>query len=184
LSDEEKTVVKQLSLLTAKPFLYVLNKKAGATNLDESGDERFTRLISFFKETGSEYVIVDAGIEEELKDFEGEERLAFRSELGAPEDDGINELIRTGYRALNLISFFTTGAAETRAWTVKRGSAAPVAGAAIHTDFKDKFIRAEVVSFENLVAAGSMAKARELGQVRTEGKEYIVQDGDVIEFKI
>lgn len=184
LSDEERVITKQLSLLTAKPFLYVLNKKAGVTNLDEVNDERFKKLISFFKETGSEYVIVDAGIEDELKDFEGEERLTFRNELGAPEDDGINELIKTGYRALNLISYFTTGVVETRAWTVKKHSNAPTAGAAIHGDFKEKFIRAEVISFDALAAAGSYAKARELGQVRTEGKEYIVQDGDVIEFKI
>lgn len=184
LSDDERVVTKQLNLLTAKPFLYVLNKKAGVTNLDEVDDERFKRLISFFKETGSEYVIVDAGIEDELKDFEGEERLTFRNELGAPEDDGINELIKTGYRALNLISYFTTGVVETRAWTVKKHSSAPTAGAAIHGDFKEKFIRAEVISFDALAAAGSYAKARELGQVRTEGKEYIVQDGDVIEFKI
>ncbi|MEX0933625.1 MAG: redox-regulated ATPase YchF [Candidatus Paceibacterota bacterium] len=184
MTDEEILVARQLNLLTVKPFLYVLNKKAGVVNLDETNDKRFLKLIHFFKESKSEYVIVDAGIEDELKDFEGEERLAFRNELGAPDDDGINQLIKAGYRALDLIPYFTTGPTETRAWTVRRNATAPEAGAAIHGDFKEKFIRAEVVAYDDLVSAGSYAKARELGKVRTEGKEYVVKDGDVIEFKI
>jgi len=184
LNEEETFITKQLNLLTSKTFIYVLNKKAGAVNFDETNDERFVRLIQFFKESDSKYVIVDAGIEEELKDFEGEERLLFRSELGASKDDGIDNLIRTGYSALNLISYFTTGEAETRAWTIKRNSTAPQAGAAIHGDFEEKFIRAEVISYVDLLSAGSYPRAREQGKVRTEGKSYIVQDGDVIEFKI
>jgi ribosome-binding ATPase len=184
LDFEEKAVAKQLSLLTAKQFLYVLNKKAGVVNLDETKDERFLKLIDFFEKSKSKYVVVDAGIEDELKHFEGEERTAFRSELGATDDDGINELIKTGYQALDLISYFTTGETETRAWTVRRNSTAPEAGAAIHGDFKERFIRAEVVAYDDLISAGSYAIARELGKVRTEGKEYIVKDGDVIEFKI
>lgn len=184
LNADEVSVVKHLNLLTAKPFIYVLNKKAGAPNLDELGDERFSRLIEFFKSSGSRYVIVDAGVEDELKDLSGEEKILFRQELGAEEDDGINELIKTGYAVLDLIPYFTTGEKETRAWTIKRNSTAPEAGAAIHSDFRDKFIRAEVVSYDDLVSLGSFAKARELGKIRTEGKDYIVQDGDVIEFKI
>lgn len=184
MTEEEVRVARLLNLLTVKPFLYVLNKKAGVVNLDETNDERFVKLINFLKESRSEYVIVDAGIEDELKDFEGEERIAFRSELGATDDDGINQLIKAGYRALDLIPYFTTGPAETRAWTVRRNATAPEAGAAIHGDFKEKFIRAEVVAYDDLISAGSYAKARELGKVRTEGKEYVVKDGDVIEFKI
>ncbi len=94
----------------------------------------------------------------------------------------MNDLIRAGYRLLNLISFFTTGTDETRAWTITNGSTAPIAGAAIHTDFRDKFIRAEVIEWDKLLEAGSYAKAREQGLVRTEGKQYVIQDGDVIEF--
>jgi len=184
LTDEETLVARQLNLLTVKPFLYVLNKKAGVVNLDETNDDRFVKLVNFFKESNSEYVIVDAGIEDELKDFEGEERIIFRNELGATNDDGINQLIKAGYRALDLIPYFTTGETETRAWTVQRNATAPEAGAAIHGDFKEKFIRAEVVAYEDLISAESYAKARELGKVRTEGKEYLVKDGDVIEFKI
>lgn len=183
LTEEEIRVAKLLNLLTVKPFIYVLNKKAGAENLDELNDDRFKALIEFLNNSNSQYVIVDAGIEEELKDMDNEEKEVFRSELGAT-DDGINDLIKAGYAALDLIPYFTTGEKETRAWTVKRNSTAPVAGAAIHSDFEEKFIRAEIVSYEDLVAAGSFAKARELGKLRTEGREYIVQDGDVIEFKI
>ena len=105
----------------------------------------------------------------------------FRREYGV-FDDGINDLIRAGYELLGLMSFFTTGEGETHAWTIEIGSTAPVAAGAIHTDFQNKFIRAEVIAWDTLLTAGSYAKARELGKVRTEGKEYIAKDGDVMEF--
>jgi ribosome-binding ATPase YchF (GTP1/OBG family) len=146
-------------------------------------DERFQKLIAYFKERNHHYVIVDAKIEDELKEFEGEEQDVMRAELGA-HDNGVNGLIKAGYNLLNLESYLTTGEMETRAWTVKKGSSAPKAAAAIHTDFEQKFIRAEVVAYKDLVAAGSFAEAKSQGKVRTEGKEYIVQDGDVVEFKI
>lgn len=183
LDEKEIPVVKQLNLLTAKPIMYGLNKKAGGKNLDEMNDERFQKLLSFFKENNSQYIIIDANIENELKDLEGDEKQVFRTELGG-KDDGIDNLIKAGYKLLNLITYFTTGEDETRAWTVLRDSTAPVAGQAIHTDFKDKFIRAEVVHCEDLLSNGGYVVAREKGKVRTEGKEYIVKDGDVIEFKI
>lgn len=183
LSKEAQKQAHLLNLLTIKPFLYVLNKKAGAVNIDEVGDERWQNLLRFFEETGSEYVIVDAGAEEELRGLSMEERSAFREDLEVQED-GVDKLITAGFRALDLIQFFTTGEKETRGWTIRRGSRAPEAGAAIHTDFKDKFIRADVISFEDLIRVGSFAQAREEGLLRTEGKDYIVQDGDVIEFKI
>ncbi|MFO0718890.1 MAG: redox-regulated ATPase YchF [Candidatus Paceibacterota bacterium] len=183
LNDFEKPIIKQLHLLTSKPMMYVLNKKAGSKNLDEIKDERWTALINFLNNSGAKWVIVDARIEEELKDMTGEEKTMFRGELGA-HDDGINNLIRTGYDLLNLITYFTTGEKETRAWTIVRGWNAPMAGTAIHTDFKDKFVRAEVVEWDKLLEAGSYGVAREKGLVRTEGKEYIVKDGDVLEFKI
>ncbi len=126
-------------------------------------------------------MFVDAAIERELNDVADDDRNTFRQELGV-HDDGITDLIRGAYDTLGLISFFTTGEDETRAWTIVRGSAAPVAGAAIHTDFLDKFIRAEVVAYDDLISAGSYAAAREIGKVRTEGKEYIVKDGDVMVF--
>ncbi|MBA3733056.1 redox-regulated ATPase YchF [Patescibacteria group bacterium] len=183
LDEKEKIVLKQLNLLTSKPIMYALNKKAGGKNLDDMKDPRFEKLLNFFTESKSQYVVIDAGIENELKDLEGDEKEMFRTELGG-KDDGIDKLIKAGYALLNLITYFTTGEDETRAWTVLRDSTAPVAGQAIHTDFKDKFIRAEVVHCEDLLSAGSYATARENGKVRTEGKEYIVKDGDVIEFRI
>lgn len=181
LTEEEKPLVRELHLLTMKSFLYVCNRKQGAFNLDEQNDERWQELLAFFAETNSHYVVVDAGMEHELMDLSQDEKLEFRREYGA-QDTGIENLIRASYEKLGLISYFTTGEKETRAWTITRGSTAPVAGAAIHSDFHDKFIRAQVVSFADLVAAGSLASAREQGKVRTEGKAYVVADGDVMEF--
>ncbi len=185
LSEKEKDIVQSMHLLTMKPILYILNKKSGGKNLDEMNDERYRKLLALFKEIGARYVVVDAGIEHELSGIEGEDRAVFRKELGAEEgSDGIDMLIRASYELLGLITYFTTGEDETRGWTIQKNSTAPVAGMAIHTDFRDKFIRAEVINWQELLSAGSMGKAREQGLLRTEGKEYIVKDGDVIEFKI
>src|SRR3990167_2670166 len=168
--------------ISHKPVLYVLNKEADGHNLDETaGDERWRRLMEFFEKNNAKWVVVDAHVESELRELHQDDKQQFRQEYGV-FDDGINALIRGGYDLLGLISFFTTGKDETRAWTIKKGSTAPVAGAAIHSDFETKFIRAEVINWQKLLDAGSFAKARELGQLRTEGKEYVVQDGDVIEF--
>jgi hypothetical protein len=191
LTEKEALALKGLHLLTMKPIMYGLNKKAGNSNLDELNDERYAKLIKFFEEQKAQYVIIDAGIEHELKDFEGVEREEMRaalvtdlSSIASAKEDGIDELIKAGYALLDLITYFTTGEKETRAWTIKKGWTAPLAGTAIHTDFKDKFIRAEVVFWKDLLDSGSYGAAREKGQVRTEGKEYVVKDGDVIEFRI
>ncbi len=153
-------------------------------------DERYQKLLQFFKETNSKYVVVDAGIENELKDFEGTEKTEMRQALqsevthGSLEKDGIDDLIKAGYDLLGLMTYFTTGEDESRAWTIRKGWTAPEAGTAIHADFKEKFVRAEVIPWQKLIEAGSYGTAREKGWVKTEGKEYIVKDGDVIEFKI
>jgi GTP-binding protein YchF len=179
----EAPFLKSLHLLTSKPFMYVLNKKSGGKNLDEINDDRYKALIKFFNDNNAKWVIVDAGIEHELKDMEDKDKKEFREGLGA-KDDGIDNLIKKGYELLNLITYFTTGEKETRAWTIGRGWTAPEAGTAIHGDFKDKFIRAEVIEWDKLIEAGSFGNAREKGWLRTEGKEYVVKDGDVMEFKI
>ncbi len=184
LTDEEKIHIKDSHLITAKPFLFALNKKAGGKNLDEMNDKRFTDLISYIKEIGAKYVIIDAKIEDELKDFEGDERAMFAEELGHTGGDGITDLIAEGFKLLGLETFLTTGEMETRAWVFKKGSTAPVAAGAIHTDFTNKFIRAEIINWQDLLNAGSFSEARSKGLLRTEGKDYIVKDGDVIEFKI
>lgn len=181
--EEEVKLVRELHLITMKPFLYVLNKQSGGRNLDEANDDRWNKLMKYFADNKYHYVVVDAKIEDELKEFEGEEKDMMRNELGA-HDSGVDGLIKAGYDLLGLETYLTTGEMETRAWTVKKGSTAPRAAAAIHSDFETKFIRAEVVAYEDLVAAGSLAEARNRGTLRTEGKDYIVKDGDVIEFKI
>ncbi len=181
--EEESKLIRDLHLITMKPFLYVLNKQSGGKNLDEMNDDRFKNLIKYFNDNKFHYVVVDAKIEDELKEFEGAERDEMRNELGA-HDSGVDGLIKAGYDLLGLETYLTTGEMETRAWTVKKGSTAPRAAAAIHTDFETKFIRAEVVAYEDLVSARSFAEAKLKGLLRTEGKEYIVKDGDVMEFKI
>lgn len=182
LNAHEMEIAKTLQLITSKPVLYVLNRKGGAVNVDAEGGERWRELKRFLDETNAPYVFVDAGTEYELSSVHDDERADFRRELGIL-DDGTDSLIRAGYAMLNLISFLTTGPKESRAWTIRRGSTAPEAGAAIHSDFRDKFIRAEVIASDKLLEAGSYARARELGLLRTEGKEYVVQDGDVMEFR-
>lgn len=181
LEEVEKEIAKTFHLLTMKPLLYVLNRKSGVVNVDAEGAERWRELKDFLDASGASYVTLDAGVERELSDVHDDERADFRRELGVA-DDGLNALIKGGYALLDLISFFTTGEKESRAWTVRRGASAPEAGAAIHSDFRDKFIRAEVIRWDTLLEHGSWSKAREKGVLRTEGKEYIVEDGDVMEF--
>jgi hypothetical protein len=163
--ENTKIIVRELSLLTMKPFLYVYNLNDLNQELPGSLEKR-------------EYVKLDIKIEEELIEMSQEEAM----ELGIKSN--LDQLILKAYEILNLITFLTTGEDETRAWTIKRDSTAPIAGTAIHTDFKEKFIRAEVINWQELLKAGSWGKAREIGKLRSEGKDYIVQDGDVIEFKI
>lgn len=191
LNELEVGEAKKLCLLTMKPILYVLNNKSGGPirsdgSVDPASNgikEKMDKLLRFFKETNSKYVIVDAGIENELKELEGKDKVEMREGLGV-KDDGINDLIKAGYDLLGLLTYFTTGQDETRAWTIKNGWTAPEAGTAIHMDFKEKFIRAEVIPWNKLIETGSYGQAREKGYIRTEGKDYIVRDGDVIEFKI
>jgi len=181
----EIEIIKTLHFLTSKPMLYILNKKTGGQNLNEMHDARFDELLEYLNTNKLRYVVVDASIEQELSFLEEEEKLTFRRELGADVNaNGVIELIQKTYQMLGLITFFTTGQDETRGWTIKKDSTAPEAGGAIHTDFTDKFIKAEVIFWEDLLTAGSYSKAREKGLLRIEGKEYIVKDGDVIEFKI
>ena len=183
LNEEEEKKIKELNLLTRKKFLYGLNKKSGVKNLDETDPEKFKELTKSIEATGASWVLLDAKTEDELKELSDDEKTELRADLGINES-GVDHLIVEAYKLLGLETYFTTGPEETRAWTIKAGSTAPVAGMAIHTDFKDKFIRAEVVFWQDLLDAGSMAEARAKGKVRTEGKTYIVKDGDVIEFKV
>lgn len=166
-TDDEKEILHSYQLLTFKPRLYLLNG---------SPEEAKSCIDVGFL---SSSVILDVAQEYESAEFSKEERVG----LGLPEESGLDLLIKKAYELLGLITFLTTGEDETRAWTIKNGDTAPIAGAAIHSDFQNKFVKAEVVFWKDLLDAGSYAKAREQGKLRTEGKEYVVQDGDVIEFK-
>jgi len=181
-NDAEQKIVKGLHLLTMKPILYVLNLKSGALNVKSEGGEKWKELERFFVESNAQHITVDAGVEQDLADVHDDEKADFRREYGI-HDDGVNALIKKGYEILNFISFFTTGEKETRAWTIVKGATAPEAGAVIHSDFQDKFIRADTIQWDKLLEAGSWSGAREKGIVRSEGKEYVVKDGDVMEFK-
>jgi len=169
-TDEEKEILKSYQLLTFKPRLYLLNGK----------DEEVSReTIEILQKNNWQYLIIDIATEFEAEGLSKEER----AELGLPLDSETDILVKKSYELLNLITFLTTGEDETRAWTINKGDIAPKAGAAIHTDFEKKFVKAEVVFWEDLLNAGGYPKAREQGKLRTEGKEYVVKDGDVIEFK-
>lgn len=181
LTPEERKIIKSLNLLTLKPILYAFNGKSGGHNLAHLGDGRAEAAYAYVKSLGGQCVLIDARTEHELNEVSDEDKTVFRAELGV-EDDGIADLIRGAYTTLGLITYFTTGPKETRAWTVKRGALAPEAGAAIHEDFKDKFIRAEVIGWDTLLADGSWSAARDKGDIRTEGKTYPVSDGDVMVF--
>jgi len=182
-TEDELKELKGLHLITAKPVLYVLNKDSAAQNLDELDDDRWSELMDYFREHSALYITVDAKTEVELNEFDFHEKASMRQDLGGAIDD-IDLLINRGYELLNLMSYFTVGVQESRAWTVPRESTAPRAGRAIHGDFEAKFIRAQVVTSKDLLACGSKSVAREKGLLRTEGKDYVVQDGDVIEFMV
>jgi len=178
LSDGAKEIIREMQFLTAKPMLFVFNKK-----IEAAADEK--QLEKLLADLGikASFVVVDIKMEADLSELTNEEKINYKKDLEINED-GIDKLIKSSYELLGLITYLTTGKDETRAWTVTKGSKAPEAAAAIHTDFEKKFIRAEVINWQKLLEAGSWSKAAELGILRTEGKEYIVQDGDVIEFKI
>lgn len=181
LTKEELSALKHLNLLTLKPILYCFNGKSGGHNLNECSDGRANAAYELVKSLGSHYVHVDAATEYDLNDVADEDKQSFRQELGVQEDSIIG-LIKGAYATLGLLTFFTTGADETRAWTIQSGETARDAGAAIHCDFRDKFIRAEVVPWEKLLSVGTWSVARDTALLRSEGKDYIVADGDVMVF--
>ena len=179
LGDEEKRVVKELQLLTAKPVMYI-------ANVDEEGlleDNELVRLVREFAEKeGAPVVKICAKIEAELSELQKDEKEEFLRELGM-EEPGLNAVIREGYKLLDLITFFTAGEQEAKAWTVKRGTKAPQAAGKIHSDIERGFIRAEVIKYDDLIREGSLQACKEKGLMRLEGKDYEVQDGDIIYFR-
>ena len=179
LTDDETRFIRELDLLTSKPVIYAAN-----VSEDDAGsaDNDFVKKVRALAETeGSEVVVISAKVEAELAELDDREKADFLEELGIGES-GLDKLIHSSYRLLDLISFLTAGEPEVRAWTVRRGAKAPEAAGKIHSDFEKGFIRAESISYENLIACGSLAAAREKGLLKAEGKDYVVKDGDVIHF--
>ena len=181
LSVEEYALVKDMHLLTIKPIMYIAN--VSEEDVADPHENKYVQLVRQYASTeNAEVIVISARVEAEIAELEDEEAKEFLADLGLDES-GLNKLIKAGYRLLGLITFFTAGETEVRAWTITRGTKAPQAAGKIHTDFERGFIRAEVVSYVELIAAGSYAVARERGQMRLEGKDYVMQDGDVVHFR-
>lgn len=180
LTDSEKEFVDTLDLLSNKPVIYVANV-AEEDASDYENNEYVNVVKDIAAKENSDVVVVSAKVESELSELEDDERDAFLEEMGIGES-GLNKMIKASYHLLNLISYLTAGEPEVRAWTIQRGTKAPQAAGKIHTDFEKGFIRAETISYENLIECGSLTAAKEKGLVRSEGKDYVVKDGDVIHF--
>ena len=179
LDDEEKKIISSFNLITLKPIIYALNvSEEDIVN----GNEYTNRVCEYAKNEGSEVVIISAKIESELAELDDDEKMLFLNELGITSS-GLDKLIDKTYKLLGLATFFTVGSDEVRAWTFKKGMKAPECAGIIHSDFERGFIKAEVMSYDDLVAAGSELKVREAGRARIEGKEYVMQDGDICHFR-
>jgi GTP-binding protein YchF len=178
LDDNERLLIRDLQLITAKPVMYI-------ANVDENGFENNPHLdavSTYAKNEGAEYVAICAAIEAEIAVLDDEDKAVFLEDLGFDEP-GLDRVIRCGYKLLGLQTFFTAGEKEVRAWTTKVGATAPESAGEIHTDFEKGFIRAEVIAYDDFVAGNGEQGAKEAGRLRLEGKEYIVQEGDVMHFR-
>ena len=181
-TDEEKAIMADIPLLSNKPIIYVANMSEDDFNGKLDSNPFYNEVLQIAREENSEVVPICARLEEEIADMSKEDKMMFLEELGLKES-GLDRLIKAGYHLLGLISYLTAGKPEVRAWTITRGTKAPQAAGKIHSDFERGFIRAEVISYEDLIANGSIAAAKEKGLVRSEGKDYVMQDGDVVLFR-
>lgn len=180
LNDLQQEVARELMLLTDKPILYVCNVDEASV---VKGNKYVDAVREAVKDEGAEVLVIGAGIEADIAELETfEEKQLFLQDLGL-EEAGVNKLIRTAYKLLKLRTYFTAGVKEVRAWTFKNGMKAPQTAGIIHTDFEKGFIRAEVIKYEDFVALGSEAKCKEAGKMSVEGKDYVVQDGDMMNFR-
>lgn len=182
ISEEEQEYLKDVSLLTIKPVIYACNM--GENDIIDGIDNNkyYKAVEEIAKAEGAETLPICAEMEAEIAQLDDEEKAMFLADMGL-EKSGLDRLIKKSYSLLGLISYLTAGKPEVRAWTIKKGTKAPQAAGKIHTDFERGFIRAEVVSFDDLMACGSMAAAKEKGLVRSEGKEYVMKDGDIVLFR-
>ena len=180
--DEERAWISEVALLTIKPVIYAANISEDDLASDLSDNEFYQSVLNFAKSEKSEVIPVCAGIEAEIAELDDDEKKMFLNDLGI-EESGLDKLIKASYSLLGLISYLTAGPQEVRAWTITKGTKAPQAAGKIHSDFERGFIRAEIVAFDDLVACGSMTAAKEKGLVRSEGKEYVIADGDIVLFR-
>ncbi len=179
LTDDEKAMIADVELLSMKPIIYVANISEDQLDGSFAESERYRTLSALAESEGAELLTICAEIESELASMEGEEKKAFLADLGIAES-GLDQLIRASYHLLGYISFLTAGPKEVRAWTIVNGTKAPQAAGKIHSDMERGFIRAEVISFDDLMACGSMNTAKEKGLIRSEGKDYVFRDGDIV----
>lgn len=180
-SDEEKAMLSEVALLTSKPVIYACNMSEADFVSGIDTNENYKAVIEIANEEGAQVLPICAGLEAEISSLSKEDKEMFLTDLGV-ESSGLDLLIQRSYDLLGLISYLTAGQPEVRAWTIRKGTKAPQAAGKIHSDFERGFIRAEVVSFENLMSCGSLAAAKEKGLVKSEGKEYVMKDGDIVHF--
>ena len=181
LSEDELLWIEESRLLTLKPIIYVANISEDEVAGEYEDNLAYAKLRAHAESEDSEIIAISAQIEAEIAELDAEEKLSFLGDLGI-EESGLDKLIKSGYTLLGLISFLTAGPKEVRAWTITKGTKAPGAAGKIHSDFERGFIRAEIVSFDDMVREGDRNKAKEKGLLRSEGKEYVMKDGDVVEF--
>ncbi|MBE6670825.1 MAG: redox-regulated ATPase YchF [Ruminococcaceae bacterium] len=181
-ADDELEILKDMPLLTRKPVIYVANISEDDIASDINENAHFAKVKEYADSEGAAVLPICTKLEAEIAELEGDEKAEFLKEMGL-EESGLDKLIKAGYALLGLISFLTAGPKEVRAWTITKGSKAPQAAGKIHTDFERGFIRAEVIGYEELIECGSMTVAKEKGLVRSEGKEYVMKDGDVVLFR-
>lgn len=182
MSDEERAMLSDTPLLSLKPVIYAANLSEDDFRKNVDTNDNYKTVSEIARAEGSAVFPICAQIEAEISDMDEEDKAMFLEDLGL-ETSGLNRIIKEGYKLLGLISYLTAGEPEVRAWTIKKGTKAPQAAGKIHTDFEKGFIRAEVVSFDDLMACGNMVCAKEKGLVRLEGKDYIMQDGDIVLFR-
>lgn len=179
MTDDEKALVADIELLSMKPIIYVANISEDQIGDDFKSTDVYKDLAALAKSEGAELLTICAGIESELSELEGEDKQAFLDDLGI-EESGLDQLIKASYHLLGYISFLTAGPKEVRAWTIVNGTKAPQAAGKIHSDMERGFIRAEVIAYDDLMACGSMVTAKEKGLIRSEGKDYVFKDGDIV----
>ena len=182
MTEDERAMLADTPLLTMKPVIYVANIAESDIGTDLTHNPRYMKLKEFADSEHSEIIAVCAEIEAEIAELDGEEKKSFLADLGI-EESGLDRLIAASYKLLGLISYLTAGPKEVRAWTITKGTKAPQAAGKIHSDFERGFIRAEIIAFDDLVKEGSMAAAKEKGLVRSEGKDYVIEDGDIVLFR-